>query len=219
MLPYTAEVLFALYARYLGELWPASITLMLLTAAVLFLAWRAEPLAGRLAGGLLALGWLWVGAVFHLHYFATINFAAPLYAGLFVLQGLLLVWYGPLRGRLVMRLRSDGPGWFGSLVVLFAALGYPLLDLLSGHPLDWPRLVGLAAGPTALFTLGMLLHSVGPTPLPLLAVPVIWSLVAAYSGWVLGLAADLAALPLAIIALGTAWRNDRRHRRSRRPGG
>ena len=219
MLPYTAEVLFALHARYLGELWPAAVALCALTLAVLCIAWRGRPGGGRLAGGLLALGWLWVGAVFHLHYFAAVNFAAPLYAGLFILQGLLLVWYGPVRGRLAMRRGTDGPGWIGTIVVLLAILGYPLLDVVSGYPIEWPRLVGLAAGPTALYTLGLLLHTTGRTPLPLLAVPTTWSLVAGFSGWVLGLPADLGLAPLAAIALGAAWWKNRRHERNGRPDG
>jgi hypothetical protein len=52
-----------------------------------------------------------------------------------------------------------------------------------------------------------------------LAVPLVWSLIAAFSGWVLGLTADLSALPLAAIALGAAWWKNRRHEFSGRPGG
>lgn len=165
---------------------------------------------GRVIGGLLALGWLWVGAVFHGHYFATLNFAAPVYGTLFMLQAGLLCWYGPIRGRLRLRLRFDVPGWVGILVLLYGLVGYPLLDALDGRALHGPRLAGIAAGPTVALTIGLLLQNGARTPLPLLLIPGIWSLVAGFSGWVLDLKADL-LLPLAATAAVTSamWHNRR----------
>lgn len=212
MLPYTAEVLFSLYGRYLREWWLPGALVLVLTVAVLYLAAGRRPRGRRAAAGLLAVGWLWVGVVFHHGYFADIHFAAPVYVGLFVAQGLALLWAGPLRGRLALRFRSDAAGWVGSALIVSALIGYPLADHLSGYPADSPRLVGLAAGPTALFTLGALMHVADRTPGHLLVVPVLWALIAGFSGWVLDIPADLAAPFLAIaalVALGC---------RSRRPG-
>ena len=144
---------------------------------------------------------------------STYNFAAPLYRGLFVLQGILLAWHGAWRGRLALRRRRDVPGWTGAALVLLALVGYPLSDVLAGHPLEALRLPGLAPGPTALFTLGLLLQATTPAPLQLFVIPVAWSLIAGFSGWVLGIVADL-LLPLAAVAALAAalWR--RRHSRA-----
>jgi hypothetical protein len=204
MLPYTAEVAFSLFARYLAETWPFAIAVALLTLSLLPIGWRRTPLGGRAAGTLLAIGWLWVGAVYHLGYFANINFAAPLYGGLFVLQATLLAWHGVWRDRLVLRLRGDAAGGIGLALVLLAWIAYPVADALAGHPPDAPRLPGLAPGPTALFTLGLLLNATRPVPLYLLLIPLAWSLVAGFNGWVLAVPADL-FLPLpALAALGAA---------------
>lgn len=204
MLPYTAEVAFSLFARYLAETWPFAIAVALLSLSLLQFVWRRTPLGGRAAGGLLAIGWLWVGAVYHLGYFAAINFAAQLYAGLFVLQAALLAWHGAWRDRLALRLHGDAAGRIGLALVLLAWIGYPLADVLAGHPLDAPRLPGLAPGPTALFSLGLLLNATRPVPLHLLLIPLAWSLIAGFNGWVLAVPADL-CLPLpALVALGAA---------------
>ncbi len=209
MLPYNAEALLALYTRYLHELWPITALLPLLTLCVIPAAAFGAHYGGRIAGALLASGWLWVGFVFQFDYFARINFAAPTYAGLFVLQGVILIWQGPIRQRLGMRLRTDLAGWLGILVGLFALLIYPLLDYLAGQPASGLRLVGLAPGPTALFTLAVLLHSAGPIPLHLLAIPVVWASIAGFSGWVLGMPGDL-VMPLpAILALAAALMRNR----------
>ena len=210
MLPYDAEALLALYSRYLRELWPITALLPLLTLSVIPAAAFGARYGGRVAGALLASGWLWVGLVFQFNYFARINFAAPPYAGLFVLQGVLLIWQGPIRQRLGLRLRTDLAGWLGILIGLFALLIYPLLDYLAGQPASNLRLAGLAPGPTALFTLAVLLHSAGHIPLHLLAIPVAWSSIAGFSGWVLGMPGDL-VMPLpAILALAAALIRNRR---------
>ena len=213
MLPFTAEVLFSLHGRYLSAQWlPIGVVLIVTLAAVLAVALcRAQR--GRLSGGLLAIGWLWVGAVFHLQYFATLNFAAPVYGGMFLLQAALLAWQGPVRSRLPMCRRQDAVGRAGLLIALYALAIYPLLDLSDAGTIDTLRLAGTAPGPTALLTLGLLLQLQRPVPLYLLVVPVAWALVAGFSGWVLGLTADLLLPVSAVAGLGvTLW-----HRHRQRP--
>jgi len=81
-------------------------------------------------------------------------------------------------------------------------------DSESGEPpTGW---VGLAPGPTALFTLALLLHGTRHIPLHLLAIPVVWALIAGFSGWVLDMPGDL-VMPLpAILALAAALIRNRR---------
>ena len=109
---------------------------------------------------LLAAGWLWVGLAWHLGAFAGINFAAPLYGMLFVLQAAILAWMGA-RGRVAFRFRPGLRGWAGLGLAVAAIIGYPLADHLGGAP--WPavRLPGAAPCPTALLTLGVLLLAEG----------------------------------------------------------
>ena len=112
---------------------------------------------------LLAAGWLWVGLAWHFGAFAGINFAAPLYGALFVLQAAILAWIGG-RGRVAFRFRPDLRGWAGLGFAAAAIVGYPLTDHLGGAP--WPavRLPGTAPCPTALLTLGVLLLAEGRPP-------------------------------------------------------
>ena len=207
MLPYDAQALFALYARYLHELWLFALPLLILMLSMLAWIPRGGPAIGRIVAGVLALGWLWVGLVFPGFYFTDLNFAAPLYAGLFILQGLLLSWQGGLRGRLVFGYRRDAAGWVGWLILLYALVAYPLLDYLDGHTAVL-RLSGLAPGSNVLLTTGLLLHTAGRVPWYLFVIPVIWAFIAGFSGWVLGLWADL-IMPLVVVMLLPAlvWRS------------
>ena len=199
MLPYDAGALFALHSRYLQESWLFALPLLIFVFSMPIWMLRGGAAVGRLITGMLALAWLWVGLVFHGFYFADINFSAPLYAGLFVLQSLLLWWHTGSRGQLVVAYRMDVAGWIGGLLLFYAVIGYPLLDYLNGHTAG-VRLTGIAAGPTALLTIALLLLMSGPTPLYLFLIPALWTFVAGFSGWVLGLWADL-MMPLAVVAL------------------
>jgi hypothetical protein len=71
-----------------------------------------------------------------------------------------------------------------------------LVDGLVGHGWRSLRVVGLAPGPTAAFTLGMLLLTVGRPPLRLAVIPLLWTLVAGATAWILAIPQDL-VLPAA----------------------
>ncbi|SMF01930.1 hypothetical protein SAMN06265365_1432 [Tistlia consotensis] len=199
MLPYDAETLDAFLALLNRSLWPIQPLALLLAAAALALALRprAVPQASRIVSGLLALAWAWVGWDFFLQRFAELNFAAPLYGAGFLLQALLLLGLGLLRGRPAFGPRAPRFARTGAALALLALLACPLAGaLLAG---DWQAapLVGLTPGPTALFTLGLLLLS-GRGALPLAVLPSLWCLVAGFEGWALGLPQDLALLALGL---------------------
>ena len=212
MLPFTAEILFSSFAQYNRALWPLPILALALALAVVLLTLRPGRHGGRAIGALLALAWLWIGVGYHFLHFAALDFAAPVYGVLFVLQGLLLAWTGVVRGRLAFRFDADLAGWCG-LALALAAIARPLSDVLFGHGWQSARVVGLAPGATAAFTLGMLLLTTGRTPLHLAVIPLLWTLVAGARAWILGIPQDL-ALPVAGAA-GFAlilWHNRRPER-------
>jgi hypothetical protein len=200
VLPYSAEALFALHGRILEQLWAAALPLALLALlAAPTLVFIRRGWAPRAAWAVVAGGWLWVGAVFHLQHFAAFNFMAPLFGWAFLLQGLLLGWWGVVRGRAVGGWPGGWRGWLAGLAVAFALVGYPVVDLLTG-PGDGVRLAGLAPGPTALLSLGLLAGARGRGRLLLSVIPLLSVAAAGFQGWVLGLPSDLAAVPLGLLA-------------------
>ena len=207
MLPFTAEILFASFAQYNQALWPLMILAPVLALALVVLALRPVRHGARAIGTLLALAWLWVGIGYHFLHLATLDFAAPIYGAFFVLQGLLLAWTGVVRDRLVFGFGADLFGWCG-LALALAAVTWPLADALLGPGWASVRIVGLAPGPTAVFTLGLLLLTAGRAPLHLALIPLLWTLVAGARGWILAIPQDL-ALPVAGIAAVALilWKN------------
>lgn len=201
MIPFSTEALLRLFAQYNAAIWPAQIVAYGLGLAAVLLALRPSAGSDRLIGAILAAAWIWTGAVFHMMYFAGINFAAPVFGALFVLQGLLLAWTATLRGRVRFRFRRDVFGWAGLGFVAVAMALYPLLVRLAGH--GWPEapLLGVAPAPTTLFTLGLLLLAEDRVPLHLAAVPLLWSLIGGALAFELDVPQDLTLL-LAVLVFG-----------------
>lgn len=210
MLPFTADVLFSSFAQYNGALWPVPILAPALAAIVVPFTLRPLRHSSRILSAVLGLAWTWVGIGYFILYFSAFDFAAPGYGLVFALEGLLLLWAGAVRGRLAFRFAGDLFGWCGLVLVFAAMLAGPLADWLSGYDWAGSRVVGLAPGPTAVFTLGMLLLVIGRTPLHLALIPLLWTLVAGATGWILGIPQDL-VLPAAGIGAVVliVWRNRR----------
>ena len=214
MLPYDTEAFFALFQRYLDDsgnlIWIAP----LLSVVGCLLLMQRGAILRRLGATLLALAWLWIGWVFHGHYFAQINFAAPVYAGLFIAEAALLLWQGALLDRIAVRWNGRITDWIAIVLAVLALIVFPLSDYLAGQPLSGVRTVGLAAAPTALLTIGILLVAVEPVPRQLVVIPFIWTCVSGFSGWVLSIPHDLLLpLPAAVglVAMIARHRGYRRH--------
>jgi hypothetical protein len=100
-------------------------------------------------------------------HFATLTWAAWGFGFLFVIEGLMFLATGLLRGRLDIRFRRDAAGWTGLTLAAFAMALYPLIGLLAGQA--WPRMpaFGIAPCPLAIFTFGLLLLAAPRAPLHL----------------------------------------------------
>ena len=209
--------------------WPLIPIALALGLAMVWLMLRPRPWAGRAVAIGLAAAWLWVAWSFLYMRYLPINWAAGYLIPLFLIQALLLLWFGGLLGRLEPVAPGGGtrrvgiPALVGAPVLadaralvalalsLFAVAGYPFLAPAAGRPFASAEIFALAPDPTALATLGLLALAPRGWPAFLLALPpVLWCLASiatlltmnAVEGWVL-----LAALMAGLTVL--AW--PRRH--------
>ena len=189
MLPFTREQFLEVFARYNEAIWPMQAVAVLLGLAACVAVLRPGARRGRLVAAALALMWLWTGAVYHGRFFAQINPAATLFAGAFVLQGLLLAWCA-WRGTLQFGRGAGIARALGWALMLYALALYPALGAATGHPYPEAPMFGVTPCPLTLFTFGALLLATTPVPWWLLAVPVAWSLVGGSAAWLLQVPQD-----------------------------
>jgi hypothetical protein len=192
MVPFAVDDFFAVFADYNNGVWPMQLVLAGVAVASIALAWRPRGTSRHLIMHALALLWIWMGAVYHLGYFAAINPAAYLFGLLFVTQGLLFV-RAARRHRLSFRATRDRYGWTGALLASYALVLYPLFGLLSGHAYPASPTFG-APCPTVIFTFAILLWSENAVPRHLLVVPLFWSILGGSAVFELGVMEDVGLL-------------------------
>src|SRR5262245_60582860 len=158
--PFAADVYFSLFETYNSAIWPAQLVAYGLGILALVVALRPLAAGGRIALAFLSIFWLWNGIAYPLLHCLQINFAAPGFAALFVLQGVLFAGYA-VGGRSIFRFRTDVFGWSGFLLCLFALAVYPLLGWLAGH--GWARagVFGVEAAATTIVTFGKIMMAEG----------------------------------------------------------
>jgi hypothetical protein len=192
-LPFTHAEFLEVFGRYNTHLWPAAVALWLLTAVVCAAWLRGKRVSGRQVGGLLALHWSWSAIAYHWMFFRSINPAATVFAGLFLLQAALFVWVGASGRGVVARMS----GLRGSLAVglVIAGLAYPAAGIIFG--LRYPRIPLFAVPcPTTLVTAGLLLATHG-WPRIIRGVPIIWAAIGSTAAFKLGIVTDFALVAAA----------------------
>jgi len=207
VLPFTAEQFHAVFARYNEAIWPVQIAAYAAGAATVVLLFVRPCHADRAIAWILGGLWLWTGAAYHGLYFAGINRAAYLFAGLFVLQAALLVWHAP---QLRFAKASKPATGLGAALVVYAAILYPLVGLAAGHGYPATPMFGVTPCPVTLLTFGLLLLAPS-APRSLFAIPLLWSLIGGSAAILLDVPQDwplLVAGPLTVALL----LSDRRER-------
>jgi hypothetical protein len=200
-IPFTTEQFFGVFRLYNSTVWPAQVPLLALAVfAVIFISLR-RPWSGVAVSGILALLWAWLGAAYHLAFFARINPVAYGFGALSILGGLLFAWHGVFRRRLKFAFTSSLRTGLGVVLIAFALLVYPVWATLAGHAYPELPTFGLPC-PTTIFTIGLLALSSGTGLRAVLAVPILWSMVGSQAAFLLDVKPDFGLLAAGVVAIG-----------------
>lgn len=146
---------------------------------------------------LLSLVWFWMGTVYHLRYFATINPAAVAFGVLTVAEGGLLAWAA---AKSELRFAWRGVSrWVGLTLVAYGLAVYPVLNGALGHEFPAVPTFGLPC-PTTIFTLGLLWWLRGGQVRFLVVIPLLWSAVGGSAAFALGVPQDLGLLIAGVVS-------------------
>jgi hypothetical protein len=125
---------------------------------------------------------MWVAWAFLLYRYATINWAINYVVPFFVLEALLLVWWGVIGGKLSFAVRPTAIGRLGTALFVLSLLLYPALAVIVGRPWNQAEVFGIAPDPTAIATVGLLLLT-SRLRWGLLPVPLLWCGITAATLW------------------------------------
>lgn len=173
--PFTTEQFFGAFEAYNRAVFPGQIVVALLGLVAILLLFSKSQAKSKLIGGFLGLLWLWIGIVYQIAFFAPINPVARVFGGLFVLQGLLII-YNEFKGRLSFSLEDGFKVIMAYFIILFGLVLYPIIGVALGKPLIQTISLGLPC-PSVIFTFGLFMLSTTKFPRYLLIVPSLWAVV------------------------------------------
>jgi len=193
MLPFTRDEFLAVFVAYNEAVWPAQLLAYPLGLLMAVLIIRPSSQRSQVVAAGLAAMWLWTGVAYYGMHFSAISNRAWGFAAGFVVQGLLFIEAGVLRGQLAFGPRkglTGRLGWLGWAMVAYAGIGYSLLGQMLGHGYQAMPMSGITPCPVTIFTFGLFLLTTKPIPRRLLVIPVVWSLIGGSAAFLLGIPQD-----------------------------
>jgi Family of unknown function (DUF6064) len=183
---FSPRTYYRMIERHNEAVWPAQLLTIALGVGILAALRRPSAQHGRLVAGVLAVLWMTVAWAFLLRRYAAINWGIKYIAPLFLVEALLFVWWGMVRGKLSFALRPGVGGRSGAALLVLAVVLYPALAGISGRPWQQAEVFGIAPDPTVIATVGLLLQTNSRFRWALLPVPLLWCAITAATLWAMG---------------------------------
>ena len=198
-LPFTTEQFFNVIEKYNLTMFPFQLIILLLGIVCLFLLHSKLSSKDKLIGIYLGLLWIWMGVAYHLTFFTVINKAAFLFGGIFILQGLLILFNTFINNRLVFIFTLQAKDYWGYFFILYGLIIYPIISYLIEGSLEKTIIMGLPC-PSTIFTFGLFILSNNKFPQYLLIIPSLWAVVGLSAAINIGVFQDVMILIAAITA-------------------
>ena len=174
--PFTVGEFLNVFKSYNEKIFPVQILFYFIAFYCIYLIFKRNKNVNKIISIVLSFFWIWIGIVYQLIYFSSINSAAYAFGVLFLVQGSLFAYYGILKGSLSFSYERNALNIIGIIFLLYALIVYPVLNYLLGHPYPYAPTFGLPC-PTTIFTFGILLFSDKKISVILLIIPLIWSII------------------------------------------
>lgn len=199
-IPFTTELFFNVIENYNLSVFPAQIFISILALASVFLIHSKSRWKNKLIGGYLALLWIWIGIVYHLIFFTSINQAAYLFGAFFILQGVLFLFETIGRENLQFEFKRETSNVFAYFFIIFGIIIYPILLYFLEGSLNKTITLGLPC-PSTILTFGFLMLTSKKFPKYLLIIPLLWTFVGTSAAFNFGVYPDYMMPLSAIIAI------------------
>jgi len=130
---------------------------------------------------------------------------------MFVLQAVLLIYFGLIRSQLRFAPPSDWVGWIGVTLIVYSLIIYPLIGSWFGHRYPAVPTFGITPCPLTLFTFGVLCLAISRPSMRLLALPLLWSVIGGTAAFLLSVPQDWVLLFAGVLvvsaSLSRTWKD------------
>jgi hypothetical protein len=196
-----SEDVYQLTAQYNQVIWPLIIIFNILAILMILIVILKPGKYNKDISLVLAFESLWLGVVYWLIFsYPQDPVTSTIIGVLWILITAAFLFIGVYKDSLSFNFTKDFYSIIGLITILYALVGYPIIQMIEGHFYPAMLLLGAAPCPFTIFTFGFLLWTDKKVPIiiPLLlliyAIPVGIFAVLLYQIWV-----DLALIPVGII--------------------
>lgn len=186
-------------AKYNNAVWPMQIVFYLLAIIAVFFIFRQNRYSSKIISAILGGFWLWMGIAYHWTFFTEINPVARIFGAVFVLEGILFLYYSLIKNNLSFRFNKSVRDYIGIGLISVGLLVYPIIGYIVGHRFPENPTFGLPC-PTTIFTFGLLLLSSRHSK-RLIIIPFLWSIIGFMAAISFGIREDVLLLLSGLIAL------------------
>ncbi|MDY0081278.1 MAG: hypothetical protein GX452_10550 [Ignavibacteriales bacterium] len=200
-LPFSVEQFFDVMRAYNETVFPVQFLFYIPVLFILRSLFRKEKKSGPNVLYILSFFWMWIGVIYHIVFFTSINKAAYGFGILFILQGILFFVYSLRKEKLTFAYSKDISGIAGIVLIVYALIIYPVTGYFFGHRYPYSPTFGLPC-PTTIFTWGVLLLSEKRIPYPMIIIPFLWSVVGLSAAVNIRVYEDFGLIISGLIAVG-----------------
>lgn len=198
-LPFTTGQFFNVIEKYNLTMFPFQLIILLLGIVCLFLLHSKLSAKDKLIGIYLGILWIWIGVAYHLVYFTVINKAAFLFGGIFILQGLFILFSTFVKNRLIFTFTLQTKDYLGYFFILYGLIIYPIISYFVEGSFERTIVMGLPC-PSTIFTFGFFILTSNKFPKYFLIIPSLWAVLGLSAAINIGVFQDVMILIAAIIA-------------------
>ncbi len=174
--PFTVEEFLNVFKSYNQSVFPLQIVFYLIAFCCVYFLFKPIKNNGKILSAVLSFFWLWIGVVYHLIFFTSINKAAYSFGILFIIQGILFFFYGVVKGVISFEYQKNVFNHVGIIFIIYALIIYPILGHFLGHQYPSSPTFGLPC-PTTIFTFGILLFVNNKISKFIIIIPLLWSII------------------------------------------
>lgn len=175
-LPFSLGDFLNVFKTYNQSIFPLQIVFYFIAFLSVFFLFTGNKNLNKIISITLSFFWLWMGIVYHIIFFSTINKTAYIFGAFFIFQGIMFAVCGLIRKKLSFEYRKSNFNYMGIIFLLYALIIYPVLGYNLGHVYPYSPTFGLPC-PTTIFTFGILLFTNEKMPVHLLIIPLLWSVI------------------------------------------
>jgi len=198
-LPFSLADFLNVFKEYNNTVFPLQIVFYIIGFLCIYFLFTGNKNTNKVINISLSFFWLWIGIVYHIIFFSTINKAAYLFGVLFITQGILFVVWGVFKNSLSFKYQKGINTIAGTILLLYALIIYPVIGYQLGHVYPYSPTFGLPC-PTTIFTFGILLFTNKRIPVFLLIIPVLWCIIGFFAAINLTIYEDMGLIIAGVIA-------------------